>query len=71
MTTTVESSLARNERGRLRVGGIRVRIEPRVGAEDAGRIGRCLELFEDFCVVTASVRAGVDVKVEVEPVVAE
>jgi len=30
---------------------------------------RCLELFEEYCTVTASVRGGIDVAVEVEPVV--
>lgn len=29
---------------------------------------RCLELFEGFCVVTQSVRRGIDVDVAVEPV---
>lgn len=32
---------------------------------DEGRIERCLKLFEDYCVVTQSVRAGLDVSVEV------
>lgn len=35
--------------------------------EDGERIGRCLELFEDLCVVTQSVRTGIDVQVAVEP----
>ena len=30
-------------------------------------LGRCLEIFEDFCIVTQSVRAGLDVQVEVVP----
>ena len=29
------------------------------------RLKRCLDLFEDFCVVTASVRQGIPVSVEV------
>jgi hypothetical protein len=32
---------------------------------------RCLELFEEFCVVTQSVRAGIEVDVVVEPVGSE
>ena len=32
------------------------------------RVERCLELFEDFCVVTQSVRNGIEVDVAVEPV---
>jgi uncharacterized OsmC-like protein len=68
MRTTVEASLARNEQGRLRMAGIRVKIEPHVAPEDRERMTRCLGLFEDFCVVTQSVRKGIDVEVEVEPV---
>ncbi len=67
LRTTVEGRLARNERGRLRVGGLRVRIEPVVSADDLGRIGRCVEVFEDYCVVTESVRKGIPVEVVVEP----
>ena len=65
LRTTVEGSMVRNPRGRLRLGPIRVKIEPVFSAEDRGRMGRCLELFEDFCVVTQSVRGGLDVAVEV------
>lgn len=68
MRTTVRASLVRNEQGRLRIGGIQVKLQPEVAPEDKDRIGRCLELFEDFCVVTQSVRRGIDVQVEVEPV---
>lgn len=66
--TTVSAKLARNDAGRLRIDGIRVRIEPVVDASEQSRMRRCLELFEDFCVVTQSVRGGIDVDVEVEPV---
>ena len=44
-----------------------MKIQPEVAPEHRERMGRCLELFEEFCVVTQSVRNGIDVKVEVEP----
>lgn len=63
----VEASgtLQRNDRGRLRVGSIHVRLHPDVAPEDVPRMARCLELFEDFCVVTESVRHGIPVEVGV------
>lgn len=66
MRTTVEGTLVRNERGRVRVGAIRVKLAPDVAPEQRDRMSRCLELFEDFCIVTESVRQGVRVDVEVE-----
>lgn len=66
--TRVEGTITRNERGRLRVGTIRVRLEPVVAVEDQPRMARCIEVFEDFCVVTASVRPSVTVEVQVVPV---
>jgi organic hydroperoxide reductase OsmC/OhrA len=68
MRTIVSASLSRNEAGRLRLGGIEVRIKPVVDAAEHGRMQRCLELFEDFCVVTQSVRSGIAVDVSVEPI---
>ena len=67
MRTTVSASLSRNEAGRLRVRGIQVHISPVVDAAEHARMRRCLELFEDFCVVTQSVRSGIAVDVSVEP----
>jgi uncharacterized OsmC-like protein len=65
--TRVDGTLVRNERGRLRIGGLRVRLEPVVPADQHDRVPRCLALFEDFCVVTASVRQGLPVEVDVVP----
>ncbi|HUY61360.1 MAG TPA: OsmC family protein [Candidatus Dormibacteraeota bacterium] len=65
--TTVSGTLERNPRGRLRIGGLRVHIDLRLQPEDRARAARCLELFEDFCVVTQSVRDGITVEVTVEP----
>ena len=67
MKTVVEGTIVRNERGRLRVGSMRVRIEPVVAPDDVERMSRCLEMFEDFCIVGQSVRDGIDVAVEVAP----
>ncbi len=67
LRTTVTGDLARNEKGRLRVGGFQVTLEPDLPAEAWARLSRCGELFEEFCVVTASVRRGLDVAVALEP----
>jgi organic hydroperoxide reductase OsmC/OhrA len=61
----VTGALARNDRGRLRLGRFDVTIRL---ADDAGEIkhfDRCLQQFEDFCVVTESVRTGIPVDVRV------
>lgn len=63
MRTTVRGTIVRNERGRFRVGRIAVEVDPRIDAGDRGRIERCLQVFEDFCIVTESIRRGIDVSV--------
>ncbi len=67
LRTGVHVTQGRNERGRLRITGIDVTLHPQVATADLPRIGRCLEIFEDFCVVTQSVRGGLDVRVVVQP----
>jgi organic hydroperoxide reductase OsmC/OhrA len=69
LRTMVEGTLVRNERGRMRIGEIRVTLAPEVTPEQRERMGRCRELFEDFCIVTESVRQGIKVEVAVEPAV--
>jgi uncharacterized OsmC-like protein len=56
----------RNERGRLRIGKINVEIVPEVDNADLSKLQRCLDKFEDFCVVTQSVRQGIDISVSVK-----
>jgi len=65
LRTTVTTTLTRNEKGRLRVGTSHVTITLEVDPENRSRLSRCIELFEDYCVVTQSVRRGIDVQVEV------
>lgn len=64
--TTIKVWYTRNEKGRLRIGKMKVAIAPRFDPVDASKIQRCLELFEDYCVVTQSIRTGIDVSVAVE-----
>ncbi len=59
--------LVRNERKRLRIGRIRVHLRPHVDHDEV-KLAKCLENFEDYCVVTQSVREGVDIEVDVQPV---
>lgn len=66
MRTTASGQLVRNEQKRLRIGALDVEIHVYgVDAEDESRLQRCLGLFEDYCVVTASVKGGILVNVEV------
>jgi organic hydroperoxide reductase OsmC/OhrA len=67
MEVSVVASVVRNEAGRLRIPDIDVVLRPHVAEDDAQRLDRCLDLFEDFCMVTQSVRGGIAVEVEVEP----
>lgn len=66
LATDVETTLRRNERGRWRIEGIKVKMKPRVADSDREKLERCLGMFEDFCITTASVRSGIKVDVEVE-----
>lgn len=63
--TDVTTILTRSERGRLRVASVQVAIQTGLEPEDRDRLDRCLEIFEDYCVVTQSVREGLDVEVAV------
>lgn len=66
LSTDIETTLARNERGRWRVSGIRVMMKPDLHSVDQEKLERCLGMFEDFCIVTASVKQGIKVEVEIE-----
>ncbi len=65
LSATATTTLLKDDRGLHRVGGVRVAIRLDVAAEDRGRVGRCLDLFEDYCTITESVRRGIPVAVEV------
>jgi len=62
ITAHVTGKMVRNEQGRLRVGGIAVDIRLDQTVE---RLEHCAAQFEEFCVVTDSVRNGIPVDVRV------
>lgn len=67
MATKVHTTLARNEAGRWRVQAIKVEIKADPESErERERMKRCLDIFEDFCIVTQSVRKGINVQVNVQ-----
>lgn len=61
----VTGELARNDQGRLRIGRYDVTIRLADAAGAIQHFDRCLAQFEDFCVVTESVRQGIPVGVRV------
>ena len=68
LEATAHVELGRNEQNRLRVLGVKVMVTPTVGSDSsAAAIDDAIDAFEDFCVVTQSVRSGLSVDVRVEP----
>ena len=65
ITTVVTAHLDRNEAKRLRIGSVDVMIQVDAPADSLEHLDRVLDQFEDFCVVTQSVRSGFPVNVTV------
>jgi len=66
VSAEVEVEVRRNDRGRWRIARAQAQLDLS-GVDPAQRpaVDRCLQLFEDFCIVTASVRQGIPVDVRV------
>lgn len=65
VTVEVDVEMVRNEAKRLRVGAVNVAIQLGKSGAQFEHLDRVLAQFEDFCVVTQSVRDGFDVNVAV------
>jgi organic hydroperoxide reductase OsmC/OhrA len=65
MRARVTGRMVHNERGRVRIGGLDVEIRLSRKADEIKFSERCMHQFEDFCVVTESVRKGIPVGVRV------
>ena len=62
-----EPILSRNKYGYWRVTKVSVNIFPSFKSDESRqRAKRCLEIFENYCVVTSAVRSGITVDVAVE-----
>lgn len=65
--TEAEPTVERNEQGYWRVKRVDVSIRAKLREpSDRNRVNRCLELFENYCVVTGAVRGGVEVGISVD-----
>jgi uncharacterized OsmC-like protein len=64
ITAHVTTHVAKNDNGRFRIRAIDVNLEPILGP--GGKLNRCEGLFEDFCIVTASVQHGIPVHVSLK-----
>jgi uncharacterized OsmC-like protein len=65
MKAEILTKVERNDNGRLRLTKICLKLEPEV--DDMERAKRCIAVFKDYCIVTQSVREGIDIEVEVIP----
>jgi uncharacterized OsmC-like protein len=61
----VFSKMERNDRGRLRITHIKVTLHPELS--EPSKLKLCQDVFEDFCIVSQSVKAGIPMDVEVIP----
>lgn len=65
LRAVVRGTLGRNADNRLRVQHVQVDLHLPEPGEDYSHFERILETFENFCVVTESVRSGIEVAVNV------
>jgi uncharacterized OsmC-like protein len=65
ITAEVEVTMVRNEAKRLRIGNIAVALALGRGEVEFQQLERVLAQFEDFCIVTQSVRGGIPIQVSV------
>lgn len=61
----VTGRLGRTDRGRLRIDSFDVAIHLADPTGSLAHLDRCAQQFEDFCVVTESIRRGIPVRVRV------
>ena len=67
LTAEAEVTIGRKEKGFLRITKIEVTITPKIDdPEVRKRADQCKKMFENYCTVTASVREGINVEVNLD-----
>lgn len=66
LKTEATCVMIRNNKKRLRIGGMEVKLVVREALVNSKRFDRCKELFEDFCIVSGSIRDGIPISVSVQ-----
>jgi uncharacterized OsmC-like protein len=66
LETIVKANQERNKEGFLRLRKLEVEMHLDVDEQDRTRVTRCLDIFENYCTVTQSVRKGIEVTVNVK-----
>jgi organic hydroperoxide reductase OsmC/OhrA len=70
LAVEVSMTPERDEYGRIRVGRVRVRLEPTLTESENARLRPFLERFEEFSMVAESVQRGIPVDLDITPVAA-
>lgn len=65
VSAVAKGRLERNERGRYRVAAIEVTLSLSEELDALAHLDRCVAQFEDFCIITESVRNGLPIAVQV------
>ena len=65
LRTEATCIMVRNEKKRVRVGGLEIKLIVGEAITQSPRFARCKGLFEDFCVVSASIRQGIPMQVTI------
>jgi uncharacterized OsmC-like protein len=65
INTKVNGKILRNKKGRWRIMEITVEIIPDIPHASNEQFNRCINLFEDFCIVSQSIKQGIPINVKV------
>jgi organic hydroperoxide reductase OsmC/OhrA len=61
----VTATWVRNDSGRWRIKEIDVEIMPMILEKYSKQLERCIEIFEQFCVVSQSIKEGIEINVKI------